>query len=107
MIVEALAKQSGAGDAHSLDAVEETLPGLGKPVAHRILEGSRAVGRSLGELDLRGLTGATVLAIRRGDLDIPFPTAAERFVPGDLVALAGTHDAITTARALLDEQAIA
>ena len=54
----------------------------------------RAVGKTLAEIKLRGLTGATVLAIQRGDESILVPAGHERLQAGDVLAIAGTHDAV-------------
>jgi uncharacterized protein with PhoU and TrkA domain len=61
---------------------------------------SIAVGRSLGQLNLRGATGATVLAIRRGTKQIPTPLGREVIEADDVVAVAGSRDALAIARAL-------
>jgi CPA2 family monovalent cation:H+ antiporter-2 len=81
------------------------LPGLGEPTPVRLEATSPAIGRTLAELNLRGLTGATVLAIHRGEEGISFPTAKEVLKEGDIVALAGTHEAVEAARGLLSPQA--
>ncbi|KFE65334.1 cation:proton antiporter [Hyalangium minutum] len=107
VIVEALAAQSHAkapGTEHSAPALEKVqvlLPGLGTPTPVRLEEASPAVGKSLAELNLRGLTGATVLAIHRGGENVSVPTAGEVLKPGDVLALAGTHDAVEAAKGLL------
>ena len=93
----------GAPAPDVLQAVRAQLPGLGEPVACTVPTGSPAVGQSLAELNLRGLTGATVLAIHRGAGDVLFPSAAERLSAGDVVALAGTTESVTAARALLTQ----
>jgi CPA2 family monovalent cation:H+ antiporter-2 len=93
-------KGSESGGA-SLTDVNQLLPGLGAPVALRIDEHSPAVGRSLAELNLRGRSGATILGISRNSEAIVVPQAEERLQAGDVVALAGSHDAIETAKALL------
>jgi CPA2 family monovalent cation:H+ antiporter-2 len=104
-IVEALAAQARAGDAaegeRALDDVNRILPGLGEPVVVRLDASSPAVGRTLALLNLRGLTGATILAIRRGEEAVPFPSAGEMLRAGDLIALAGTQDAVAAATDLL------
>jgi CPA2 family monovalent cation:H+ antiporter-2 len=64
-------------------------------------ETSPAVGKTLAELNLRGLTGATVLAIHRGGENVSVPTAGEVLKAGDVLALAGTHDAVDAAKGLL------
>jgi monovalent cation:H+ antiporter-2, CPA2 family len=113
VIVEALRAQSrvkpeaadGHGDHnHSLDTLRAILPGLGEPTPVRLEASSPAVGRTLAELNLRGMTGATVLAIRRGEDKVVVPTADEQLQAGDVLALAGTHEAIDSARAVLSGQ---
>jgi CPA2 family monovalent cation:H+ antiporter-2 len=81
--------------------VQRLLRGLGEPVAFRLQAGSGAVGRTLADLNLRGQTGATVLAITRGDGGVIIPTAHELLHAGDVLALAGTHDALEQASQLL------
>jgi monovalent cation:H+ antiporter-2, CPA2 family len=111
VIVAALTPQlSNYDDAENLTKTMEhiavMLPGLGAPVPMRISETSPAVGRSLAELDLRGRSGATILAIMRTVSSEPkalVPTGRERLRVGDVVALAGTTEAVETAKALLTE----
>ncbi len=107
MIVEALAAQSHAKETgvprHSLDQVNLLLPGLGEPVPVPLDPASRAVGRTLAELNFRGVTGAMVLAITRGQEGVLIPTATEVLRPGDVLALAGSREAIDAARALLGD----
>jgi CPA2 family monovalent cation:H+ antiporter-2 len=81
--------------------VQRLLRGLGEPVAFRLQAGSGAVGRTLADLNLRGETGATVLAITRGDGGVIIPTAHELLHAGDVLALAGTHEALDQAKQLL------
>jgi monovalent cation:H+ antiporter-2, CPA2 family len=105
IIASALAQQMAStdGTAHEenlLEDVNAVLPGLGEPVAIRVIPASVAVGKSLAQLNLRGATGATVLAIRRGDQQIPTPLGREVIHDGDVVAVAGTHDALAVARAI-------
>jgi CPA2 family monovalent cation:H+ antiporter-2 len=96
-----------AGDdelARAMARVSDVLPGLGAPEPARLGAGSPAVGRTLRDLDLRGVTGATVLAIARpagGDLEPRLPTGREVLAAGDVLALAGTRAAVDAARALL------
>jgi CPA2 family monovalent cation:H+ antiporter-2 len=81
--------------------VGQVLPGLGSPVRFALQEGSPAVGRSLASLNLRGATGATVLAISRGGEGVLVPTGHEELRVDDVLALAGTREAVDAARALL------
>ncbi|HMJ55135.1 MAG TPA: cation:proton antiporter [Polyangiaceae bacterium] len=107
MIVELLTAQSGTGKNEAgrapleLGDVDRVLPGLGAPVPVLIEEGSAAIGKSLAELNLRGATGATVLVITRGLQALVVPAAAETLHVGDVVALAGTKDAVEAAKLLL------
>jgi K+:H+ antiporter len=101
VVVAALAKHS-ATETTRVDLARRLLPGLGDFTALRIVEGSAADGRTLGQLNLRGRTGATIVALLRGDLRIAFPEAGERLQAGDLVALTGSHEAMDAAGALLE-----
>ncbi|WP_338863290.1 cation:proton antiporter [Myxococcus stipitatus] len=107
VIVAALAAQShskepGAqDDDHALDHVQGLLPGLGAPASVRLEETSPVAGKSLAEVNLRGLTGATVLAIQRGEESVSVPTAQEVLRVGDVLALMGTCEAVEAAKALL------
>jgi CPA2 family monovalent cation:H+ antiporter-2 len=105
-VIEALRKQAAApesGNGTALTEVEQLLPGLGTIESIRLHPQAPAVGRSLSELNLRGITGATVLAIRRQDQTVVVPTAGETLREGDVLALTGSHEAIESARALLRE----
>jgi CPA2 family monovalent cation:H+ antiporter-2 len=96
-----MASIDGTSDeAKLLEDVNAVLPGLGEPVAIRVVPQSIAVGRSLAQLNLRGATGATVLAIRRGDTQIPTPLGREVIQADDIVAVAGAHDALAIAWAI-------
>ena len=100
-LVNQMASTEGAFDeTNLLEDVNAVLPGLGEPVAMRVVPQSIAVGRSLGQLNLRGATGATVLAIRRGTRQIPTPLGREVIEADDVVAVAGSHDALAVARAI-------
>ncbi|HEV8508976.1 MAG TPA: TrkA C-terminal domain-containing protein, partial [Gemmatimonadales bacterium] len=105
-VVAALGRYARAGSPapgnEALADVHRLLPGLGEPAAIRIRPTSTAVGQSLAELNLRGRSGATVLAISRDGESIVVPAAGERLKSGDVLALAGTQDAIAAAKELLD-----
>ena len=104
-VVQTLASysRSGENDAppRQLADVTAMLPGLGPLVALHLPEGCPAVGRTLAELNLRGRTGATILAISRDGASVITPAAEERLQQGDMLALAGTEEAVTAARELL------
>ncbi len=85
-----------------LGQVENLLPGFGGIASITLDAGSLAVGRSLAELDLRAKTGATVLAISRGDGGMATPSPIEPLRPGDILAMAGSDEAISAARTLFE-----
>jgi CPA2 family monovalent cation:H+ antiporter-2 len=91
-----VATTRSTGDA--FERMRSMLPGLGEPVAMQVEEGSRAQDRTLAELDLRGLTGATVLAVLRGDEKLVSPRGDTTLQAGDIIAVAGTHGAVDSAR---------
>jgi monovalent cation:H+ antiporter-2, CPA2 family len=113
-IIEALIAQArpsnprpaeSAFDAGSATQAElflrTSLPGMGQPTPVQLDATSPSIGKSLAELNLRGVTGATVLAITRGDAGVLIPTAKEVLRAGDTLALAGTHEAIDDAKLFL------
>lgn len=91
------AAQSGGATASRSDGI------LGVELAQGVAldESSHAVGKTLAELDLRAITGATVVAIRNADDDHRLPTGHEPLAVGDILALAGTAAAIDHARTVL------
>jgi len=108
IIAEALSHQARSGgtgadeSARTLDAIRTHLPGLGAPVAIRLAPRSHAVGKSLAELNLRGLTGASVLALTRQGGEVLVPSAMDCLAAEDLLAMAGSEEAIAAAIVLLE-----
>jgi CPA2 family monovalent cation:H+ antiporter-2 len=101
LVVHVLGKQARSGDTGMFEVVRGMLPGLGTIVPVEVAAGSEAAGKTLGELNLRGRTGAIVVALSRGEQRDPAPNAATRVEAGDLVALTGSGTAIGLAAALL------
>ena len=101
LVVHALAKQAHSGETGTFEVVRELLPGMGTIVPLDVQAGSEAAGATLGELNLRGRTGATVVALTRNGKREPLPTATTRLEAGDMVALSGSGNAIGLAAALL------
>jgi len=101
LVVHVLAKQAHTGDTGMFEVVRGMLPGLGTIVPLQVEAGSEAAGKTLGDLNLRGRTGANVVAISRGEQRDPAPTSETRIEAGDLVALTGSEQAIGLAAALL------
>ncbi len=101
VVVEMLRQSAGERESFAAQQPTRTLPGLGE-ITPVVLDAEvPACGRTLAELDLRGKTGATVLAIERGGEGRTVPSGNEPLRAGDVLALVGTHDAIERARALL------
>ncbi|HSI04232.1 MAG TPA: TrkA C-terminal domain-containing protein, partial [Myxococcota bacterium] len=106
LIVEALAAQGKAAPSSTDDAlarIQHLMPGLGAPVPLKLAAESIVIGKTLAELDLRGRTGASVLAIARGTESVLIPTAGEKLRAGDVLALAGTRHAVSAASRLLHQ----
>jgi CPA2 family monovalent cation:H+ antiporter-2 len=110
VIAAALARRSNEGvqAKEADDAMQKMhtmLPGLGEPVAMTVAARSQADGRTLRELNMRGLTGATVLALLRGDEQFVSPRGDQRLEQGDVIAVAGTHDAVDGVRSMVNPSA--
>jgi CPA2 family monovalent cation:H+ antiporter-2 len=88
---------TGPGPHAELDRL---LPGLGAPEPITLDASSAAVGRTLATLNLRAATGATVLVILRDGAGV-IPTADEPLRAGDVLALAGTREALAAATEML------
>jgi CPA2 family monovalent cation:H+ antiporter-2 len=85
-----------------LAQMETILPGFGGTASITLPKSGAAVGRSLAELDLRAQTGATVLAIGRGEqAGLATPSPTEPLRAGDVLAVTGNAESIAKARVLL------
>ena len=85
----------------ALAQVEQLLPGIGSLSALTVEAGGPADKRTLAELNLRGLTGATIVAVSRGDRPLIYPSGRVQLEAGDVLALSGTREAIAAATARL------
>ncbi|HET6283084.1 MAG TPA: cation:proton antiporter [Polyangia bacterium] len=119
VIVETLSAQSHDGDARQsrdhpvavtsdgsdrmagLTEVAPLMSGMGEPSPVRLPAAAPCLGKTLKQLDLRGLTGATVIAIELGPGNVVFPTGDEVLREGQTLVLTGTMDAVAAARDLL------
>lgn len=106
VIAEALHIQPYGGTAKGtessrLNEVHQLLPGLGDLVAVTLSKGSPSIGKSLASINLRGVTGATVLAITRGSSGVIIPTAHDQLQENDVLALSGSHEAVESAKLYL------
>lgn len=103
VLLETLVSQSHSSEeqAEQRDTLRQLLPGMGDPTVHTIAKDESCCGRTLKELDLRGLTGATVLAIERKPNQVIFPSATEVLQEGDALVLAGNLESVEAARSRL------
>jgi CPA2 family monovalent cation:H+ antiporter-2 len=101
VVVEVLAAQSSADEAH---AITGGVPALANWQRVVVPVNGRVVGRSLAELSVRGTTGATVLAIIHDGVGT-LPDAHAPLEAGDVLAISGSQDAIAAATQLLVETA--
>jgi len=107
------AQMAGAGVTATADddlrreaeRVHQALPGLGEPVSVRVPVDSPAANRTLAELNLRGATGATVLAIIRDGEQVLIPSGHDRVLVGDVLAVAGSVEAVAAARQVVGREA--
>lgn len=102
VIIELLARQRA--NESEFHEVESVLPGLEDLHAVVIAPGGSACGATLAELNLRAVTGATVLAIRREEGGIVTPSGQEALEAGDVLALSGTDQAVEAARMVLEQR---
>ncbi len=92
----------GVGSSSDLMAETRRLIAGGVLETAQVMTGSEAVGRTLGELDLRRRTGATLLSVVRADQPLPNPDGSTRLEAQDLVVLYGPHEAIDRALHILE-----
>jgi CPA2 family monovalent cation:H+ antiporter-2 len=99
VVMDMLARQgkSEGDDTGDLEqAVHSAMPWFGSIQSLTIARESEAVGRTLAEINLRGRTGANVVAIRRGK-DVLVPNAEDALLAGDILAVTGSPNAIRAA----------
>jgi len=87
----------------SLIEAHGMLPGFPDMAPLQLVDGNAAIGRTLGEINLRARTGATILSINRETAGLVLPAARERLQQGDVVTLAGPPDAIKKAHDILQD----
>ena len=107
VILETIAQQASraagsrppAGEATSLQLqLDAVLPAFAHASVVRLADDHPASGHTLADLDLRGQTGATVVAIWRGDDTFVVPPGHTGLAPGDVLALLGSEVQVRAAR---------
>lgn len=101
VFAEALQLDAKAHTQANVHRARDLLPGLGVVESVEIAPGTRFAGRTLADADLRGVTGASVVAIARGEKRIPMPNGADEIRPGDVLALFGPSEGVAQAVAML------
>jgi CPA2 family monovalent cation:H+ antiporter-2 len=103
VILEALARQgrdaasgTGTGTGVAPD-LSRLVPGLGDATAVHLSPEHFGAGKTLGQTNLRGRTGASVIAIERAGAPV-LPTAGARLQAGDTLVVTGTADSVEAAR---------
>ena len=66
-----------------------------------LVEGRGLVGRSIGDGHIRTVTGASVVAVIRGETSVPAPGPEFVFAGGDVVLVMGTPDGVRKAAGIL------
>jgi CPA2 family monovalent cation:H+ antiporter-2 len=108
VITELLAAEARSPDhgAHALKEARHLIPGLGEPELVELAAESPAVGKTLKALNMRGLTGATVIALQSAGGAPAVPTGDETLAAGDILVVAGSTDAVRAARTMLGAPAL-
>lgn len=101
MVAESLLHHAPKDQDAFLGQIDAMVPGIGAPSSAPIASDSPAVGKSLGELNLRSRTGASVIAIMRNGDRLLMPSGKEMVLADDVLVLVGTHPAIRQAKDLL------
>ena len=97
----------GVGATPELLAETRTLVMGGILETAQVMKGSEAAGRTLGELDFRRRTGASVLSVVRKEQPLSTPDESTRLEVGDLVVLYGPHEAIDKALRMVEPRGAA
>jgi CPA2 family monovalent cation:H+ antiporter-2 len=98
MVADALTHHSPQNQDQFLEQVNVMVPGIGAPTSVFIESLSPVAGLTLGECNLRSKTGASVIAIVRGEERLLMPSGSETIRPGDNLILIGTQEAILSAK---------
>jgi CPA2 family monovalent cation:H+ antiporter-2 len=103
MVADALAHHAPERSEALLTQVNTMVPGIGAPTSVRLSPECQAVSKTLAELNLRITTGASIIAILRGEERILMPAGNEVLRAGDGVVLVGTQDSIRSAKDILQK----
>ena len=83
--------------------VEDTLLTLEMNIAEVDMPSNSAfAGKALKDLDIRNITGANIVRIIRGGININIPGGNHRLYPGDRIIIAGSDSDVATFQKLLE-----
>jgi monovalent cation:H+ antiporter-2, CPA2 family len=94
-------------DAGRLPAELQKVLAMGTTETFMVRESMYAAGKSLKELDLRKVTGATIIAMSQNGKPMPNPGPQTVFEAGDVLVLVGSHEQIEAAFAHLEQGPLA
>lgn len=101
MMAQAISQREPEKREEAMEQINTMVPGIGAPESVPIPAGCIAVGKTLGELNLRSRVGANVIAIMRGNDRHLMPGGKEMLKAGDVLVLVGTQQAIRQAKEAL------
>lgn len=103
LVTDALSRNAAPGTSETPQdrVMAEIIAGLGGIKVVTLGEHDFAAGKSLGILNLRGATCATVISIQRPGAASVIPTGNGSLMPGDRIALAGSPESTEMAERLL------
>jgi CPA2 family monovalent cation:H+ antiporter-2 len=101
MVAEALSSHAPKNQDVFLEQINTVVPGIGAPSSFTIERDSPVAGKTLGELNLRTKSGASIIAITRGNERMLMPSGKETLQAGDVLVLVGTQEAVFVAKGLL------
>ncbi|MBX7149031.1 cation:proton antiporter [bacterium] len=101
VVIEALSSRLPSNMSLQSPQLSNLLPGLGVLESVIVTRQSPAFDKTLSTLNLRALTGATVVAITRKTGSVVMPSGNELLQEGDILTLTGPQEVVDMARSLL------
>jgi K+:H+ antiporter len=98
-------KEAAPAYSH-VERIGEFVPGIGIAI-HRVVAGAEVAGRALAEAGVRRRTGCSVIAVRRGNDNLPIVEPDTVMAAGDIVVLIGPETRLPDAAAMFQPGAVA
>ena len=85
-------------------SVDELTVPLGDAIIEwvEVTEASPLAGETIGASEIRSRTGASIIAVQRGDETIPNPDPGHELRPDDLLVSVGTREELTTLQSVIE-----